>query len=512
MIQLPGYQPVASTSLLPAASGDAAAAPARSLLSVAQGIGGIGEVVGGMASDLLRVDNGCDLSEGRRTLDRNYATFQLTLENETDPQARLEKTNTFLQSQRDQLFNPDHAPVVKQALQNHIAEFSVRALNAAERDAANLRIRRATLAFQNEVDDAKRLAATAPATARQNFERAKTTATDALGLLPEEIQRMDADFDRSTALLGITNLIFENPLEAKEELEAEGFVERTPGIAEADRIGFLKKADAEISMLERESMKRVSDLLNRGEIVTESELDEAIKDNPVLDEGYKDELRFSLTQKTPVDADTRFALVDSLNDLHDSFKAGEMSVEDYRAAHDELARAVYALGARDGAGALRQRVHALDPAAWSDDSAGKRKLKEMDKAKTLLRSVELISKLYATQDAFGDIDEDAEPGERAAQAVDAQQRRLRIEAEMGKWISQNPESTEEEVSTQYRKTYMNRLTARYWNRGHPPRQRGGGGCWRNLVWRETKHPAATTAPKARAMRSPPSRSVGTSRR
>ncbi len=67
MIQLPGYQPVASTSLLPAASGDAAAAPARSLLSVAQGIGGIGEVVGGMASDLLRVDNGRDLSEGRRT-------------------------------------------------------------------------------------------------------------------------------------------------------------------------------------------------------------------------------------------------------------------------------------------------------------------------------------------------------------------------------------------------------------------------------------------------------------
>jgi GH24 family phage-related lysozyme (muramidase) len=331
-------------------------------------------------------------------------------------------------------------------------DFATRTRTATAADSMRIEAKHSYDMFRADWEEAERLGD------REKAAQAIETRR-AYGLVsPGEEKQLWASFDRKATITGITNLIFEDPLEAKAELESEGFVERTPGISEADRLGFLNQAEKEISALERDSLRQLTERMDRGEIVTEAELDEAMKDNPVLNDGYRDELHFSMAQKNPVDAETRFALVDSLNDLHDAFKSGEMGAEDYRMAHDELARAVYALGARDGAGALRQRVHALDPANWSDTSAAQRQLKEADKTKTLLRSVSSLSKLYAGQNAFGGIDEDAEPAARAEQAVAAQQMRLRVEAEMGKWIAGNPEATEEEISTAYRKTYMNELT------------------------------------------------------
>ncbi|MFM2198856.1 MAG: Marinomonas phage CPP1m [Verrucomicrobiota bacterium] len=453
MIRLPDTPTIQSTGLgAPTVSAEAAAAPARALGSIAGAIGQTSEQFVNLGHNLARVDNARLFAEAQTELEKNYAEFQSDLAKETDPQARLDKTNTFFRQQEGALVPSSAPPAVRAKLASYFTDFSTRAKISTAEETARLGVKRATLALGNRIDVAEQHLN------QEDHRLALDSAEEAGILLPEQREELQRRFDRKKAITGIASLIYEKPLEAKEELESEGFVERTPGISEADRIGFLKKAEEEISGLQRDSLKLITDMMDRGEIVTEADLEDEMKDNPVLDEGYKDELRFSFTQKTPVDAETRFALVDSLNDLHDAFASGALGSEDYRMAHDELARAVYSLGARDGAGALRQRVHALDPANWSETSAAQRKLKEADKSKTLLRSVESISKLYAGQNAFGGIDEDAEPAARAEQAVAAQQMRLRIEAEMGKWIAGNPEATEEEISTAYRKTYMSEIT------------------------------------------------------
>lgn len=260
MIQLPGYQPSTTSRPLQGISGEAAAAPARALQSVANGIGAIGNAAGQIAIDLSRLDNARKLSESRQTLAQNYSQFQIDLQSETDPQARLDKTQKFIDGQRTALFDPDHAPVVKQALDTHISAFASSASITAAQDAANLTTRRATLAFKNELEDATR------SNNREQFDTALETASSALGLVPEEIEGMRQDFDRNSQYLSQQLQAEDSPLDAIEALESAAFLEYNTDLYPEDRDRLLKFANQQLQFKRGEQLELLEEAAATGNL------------------------------------------------------------------------------------------------------------------------------------------------------------------------------------------------------------------------------------------------------
>lgn len=271
---------------------------------------------------------------------------------------------------------------------------------------------------------------------------------------PEEVARVRAESDRRVEVNRVEGLIDDDPREAKSLLSSTDFLTSRKGVTSDDQRKLLKSAEMQIQNRQARALKMVSEGIESGKFQSEDSLKEELSKLPDIDASLHDEVLWNFSQSQPIDSETKFELTDQLNDLHDAYKAGDMSFDDYRLAHAETAQIVYALGSRDGTGALRQRVHALDPANWNEG----RNLKDASRKDSLQRSMESISKLYAEEKAFGQVDEDAEPAERAQQAVDALDRRSRVEKQMTQWIEQNPEATEDDVSKRYRKAYMDELT------------------------------------------------------
>lgn len=424
----------------------AAGAPYAALGELAQGVASIGGPLSKWANRIQDVENAKTESRIQNQWHTALSDLQTKLQNEPSAEVRRQKTADLVSSLLGTIDSVGVAPVVRDRLALKFDEWATGANIGAARDALKLEEQQSRDQFVAGWSESLRTLD------RERAAREIETRRQ-YGLISDgEEAQLWQQFDREEQKGRIANLINDDPLGAVEALKKPSFVQDTFGISEADRLKFLKAAETEVSGLQRDSLKKISEQMDRGDISTEAELAEAMKLSPFL-EGYEDELAFALSQKTPVDQETRFGLTDAMNDLHDAFKSGEMTREDYRVAHDELARAVYALGSRDGAGALRQRVHALDPAAWSDG----RQLQETNRKASLQRSVEAISKLYQQQNAFGQVDEDAEPAVRAEQAVAALQTRGRIEQSLARWVEQHPEATEEEISSRYKKVYLDEI-------------------------------------------------------
>jgi len=274
----------------------------------------------------------------------------------------------------------------------------------------------------------------------------EATKQDAIasGVFPQsQVEEMTRESDRIAAIGEVRRTIESSPLDAGARITEAG---ANLTIEDQDRLN--RMAEIQTQTFQRKALQDISGKIERREFATEEDLKRALDGNRYIEPGLHDEVVFNFQQSQPLDAETKFALTDQLNDLHDDFKAGKLTMDQYRMEHDRISQVVYSLGARDGSGALRQRTHALDPAAWNGDN-----LKE-GRAEAKRRTIQQVGKLYHENGAFGEVDKEAMPAERAKQAQDAFQRRERVEGAMERWSDANPDASDDQLNEQFRKTYL----------------------------------------------------------
>ena len=194
MIRLPDTPTFASTGLgAPQVSAEAAAAPARALGTIAGAIGQASDGFVKLGHDLARIDNARTLSETNQQLAANYAQLQIDLQSVNDPQERLTKTNAFLAEQKSSLIPAGASPELRQALESGFSDFTSRAQINAAKDAADLTVKRATLALGNEID------ASYQTLDLDAHRKALDNATASGLLLPEQRAAEEARFGKAVA-------------------------------------------------------------------------------------------------------------------------------------------------------------------------------------------------------------------------------------------------------------------------------------------------------------------------
>lgn len=237
----------------------------------------------------------------------------------------------------------------------------------------------------------------------------------------EEVMR---EGERKAAIYGLESRILEDPRAALAEIEGDGFLDRHAELSRSDQDRLQRAAETGLARKQRETVEELGTKLETGKIKSREELERQLEGSD-LDPLMRDEMLFHYEQSTPVPTGTKFALTDTLNALHDEFQAGRMTREEYRLAHDSVGQAVFALGARDGTGGLRQRLHQLDPAKWNDGG----KLQETHDGRKS-RAVSKLGSTFEAQGAFGEIAEDLEGGEAAFAAKRIDDKREAFEARL----------------------------------------------------------------------------------
>ncbi len=455
MIVIPNYGPSSSSDPLPLVDGHAAAAPWKALESVAGGLRDVAKTAGSIALDIQGAANEEQFLAAKRQLSERQAAFEQSLLNDHDYQGYLQRAENEVISPAQNLITPDMAPVVKERLNNKIGQW-----------ASDLRIRTNAAASRKAVERATtELKLLRHAAIVNNDPDSYLNELDQAPFLTSEDRKGERiEFERDLARERLNGFIDDAPREALKELNAAGFLEKNPGWTDSDRRRAVKLAERRAQELQRDALKDLNRDIVTGRIETEEQLKTFLEGSPDIDETMHDEVLFNFHQSQPVDAETRFAITDQLNDLHDAYKAGGMSLDDYREAHDELAQVVYAFGARDGAGALRQRVHALDPAAWNGQNLQEAREQSRE------REISKLSKVYSAAGAFGAVDEDERedlpPFALAEREAEILRRRERVEQRMTDWL-RDPANEGKDLDAQFRKVAMEEMAGSVISGGTP---------------------------------------------
>lgn len=206
MIRLPDTPALNSTGLgAPQMSAEAAAAPARALGAIAGAVGHASGQLVKLGHDLARADNSRQFAEAHEKLAANYAQLQIDLQKEADPQARIDRTNAFLAQQESSLVPSNAPPAVRGKLSSYFAEFATRAKITAAEEAAQLTLKRTTLAIGNRIDAAYEKLDP------NEHSLALDIAADAGVLLPEQRAAEEARFGKAVAERQTQNAILEDP-------------------------------------------------------------------------------------------------------------------------------------------------------------------------------------------------------------------------------------------------------------------------------------------------------------
>jgi hypothetical protein len=422
MIRLPDTPTFASTGLgAPQVSAKAAAAPARALGTIAGAIGQASDGFVKLGHDLARIDNARMISEARTNRATAYSQFQIELQKETDPQARLDRTNAFLAEQKSSMIPAGAPPVVRDALAYDFEDFSARTQINAAQDAAQLTTKRATLAFQNEVDAAKRTGN------RDQYEKAKATASEALGLLPEELDAMDADFDRNTTLLGFDTRISQDPRAVLAETESESFDTDHPFLDATDKNRIRRAAQSQLEDFRSEEIDLLENALADGTLAP-PDLEAAEFISPKDRRSFSDALIKSQGEE-PISKQDYLNAWKVTDVLRSARNNPAVSDDQYRLIHNEARTDILARVPPSLQGDLKKELGYLSPAG-RDTSAP---ANPSDRSE-----LESIARAQSTRahdaGAFGDVSKEApyETREKAARQAED----IRIEAK--RFIASRP--------------------------------------------------------------------------
>lgn len=423
-------------------------APARALQEAGASIGKAGEAARNIAVKLMDTRDSGLLSEYRIMIAEQEAGMREFVAANPDPEKwepEIEKRQARLNSDISKLkLSPARQ---SELLQRHREWEATSRLKLGE-EAAFATIRESRQRGLNELEQLE-------AAGDLEGVRHRVAEMVDLQLLPKSsADALVWKAERGIATREMADLLELDPRGALEIAESDNFAANMPGASESDRQRLAHRAKIGIQHRQSQEVRQIAEAIGSGKIATETDLDDALKRATYIDEAVHDEVRFNFQQRQPVDADTRFAITDQLNELHDAYKGGEMSMDDYRAAHDEIAQVVYAMGARDGTGALRQRVHALDPAAWNGTNLQEAREQSRE------REVTKLSSVYQRAGAFGAIDDDEEiePFDRAEREAEILRRRERVEQRMTDWL-RDPANEDKDFDAQFRRTALDEVAA-----------------------------------------------------
>ena len=259
-IETPLARPTAINA--PAVSMEAAAAPARALAKVAGAIGQTADQFTALGQNLARIDNARKLSEERQRIAADYAKFQNDLANEIDPEKRLAATESFLSAQESALDQPGLPPDLRDSLTQHFSEFSTRARIGEAENSAKLTTRRAVLAVENEIQQAR---------TPQEFEAAAANLPE-LGIPPEQVERLRMDFADRTRREIEERTIYDHPADWLEN-NPEPPADRPIAEYENNR----RLAYQLLRQETAETVDFVEDGIASGQITTEEQLGEQIQ-------------------------------------------------------------------------------------------------------------------------------------------------------------------------------------------------------------------------------------------
>lgn len=264
MIRIPNT-PALQESMIGMPTADAAAigAPARGLGALARGLYDMGENFQGVALRTQAVENARMESEARNKLATDYSNFQLEIQKEQDPAARLSKTQAFLTNAKQSLVTADMPPVVRDRLTLHADDFTSRASIQAGADAARLAEKRAELAAGNELE-----------AAMQSGNAAEVHGViDRIGAtgyrMPEEITAMHRKADYHLEYRKAQGAISADPIEAERELDDPEYLAKHPTATLESHASLLRQAEQAAN---RKRSDFINDVIIAGEDPSEDDL------------------------------------------------------------------------------------------------------------------------------------------------------------------------------------------------------------------------------------------------
>ena len=275
-----------------------------------------------------------------------------------------------------------------------------------------------------------------PAKARELAEKWRNS-----GYLNEDsFTQINRHIERTSTIQGFKDLVERDPRQVSK-------LKKPAGLHVSDWERIQKGAESQIARNERDSVKKISDLLDGGQIADRGELEDLLKADKNISEDKRKIFLHSYEQNEPLDFETKKRLREGFDDIKEKRQAGTITEEEYELQHHQLSSEVYALGSRSGSGGLRSQAHRLDPSNWQDVSQNVREAGVKGKIEDLNK----ISRQWAKDGGYGGADDE----DNEALAREANQEALalqeKVERDIEGWIEQNPEATFDEISSEFRK-------------------------------------------------------------
>lgn len=409
----------------PRANPNSAAATGQALGNLAQSIAGVSDAFSTQAHRIQQSENVRLISEAKNTLARDYAEFQIDLQNDPDPQSRIRRTEEFLTNHKSLLDQPDYSPAVRDTLTKDYDTFANRAYIHSIEDAAKLSNTRATAAMENNI-----------ALAKQHndpvlFQDTIKTGRENGLILPEHADALEADFDRNIALLGLDNDIFAEPAETLEKLQDETYT-NSLGLTETDRKRALKVAQNRVQELRSEEIEILETALLEGKLTPRD-----IEAAEHLTKRDRINLKHSLGRKKPPSHEDHQKSWEILDNLRQARDDGKITDPQYREFYNEARSSVLARIPPDFQGDLKRELNYLTPAGRSTiDRTSPNELKSELEAASRAQIARALS-----AGMFGLIETDTPHAIREQAYRKAED--LRIAAK--KFLLQNPRATLDET-------------------------------------------------------------------
>lgn len=239
MPYIPDYKPGGGDFRPATPSTTAAMAPGTAMGDLAKGISAVAEPI----ADFARLEKAEKIrkeSEVRTRWSAGQGQLAREIASDPDPRNHLRRTDEFISSSRAELDAEDLPAESRENLAQEHSLFAANLRPGVAQGAADLQIRNAKAALDLEARQAMQ------ANDHVAYSRVLDIYEANFGATAEDIVRAKKAFSKNALLLGLEKEIADNPLTAKQRLEAKDFLERSPDVTEQERHRALLMTQASI--------------------------------------------------------------------------------------------------------------------------------------------------------------------------------------------------------------------------------------------------------------------------
>lgn len=399
------------------------------LQAIAQAVGTIGEEVLNAKIKILDRQNKLDILNNESAYGRHMASHHQKLD-VNNPASWIDQTKEASDNFIQGLSEKNLAPEALDAIRMRIANYESKMLQGVARDAQLAQVQILSGEFQNR-----------QTTLLQNrdFEGAAKNLEESaldLGLRNDEVKA------------GLLKIQEQERIAEYEDQVVSGnsdyFEHERQGLSKSDRLRYRQSAKSNRARMENESLEKISEKIELGQIKTKKDLESALNGDPRISEASAVKMLNNWDKNTPISFSEKKKHLDTLNDLFKAYKDGKISKDVYAEAHHNASSKIYAMSNRPGTGGLRQRAYALDPTKWTNGlpSSSSKSQKDIE--------IESMVKSFVSYGGMGESpsreDDKVEPINKTIRKAEIEYLRERVEEDVKEWASrpENENATREE--------------------------------------------------------------------